>query len=165
MRYLKDLLLTDRFFIKGHINTGGQRLSTFLNSTSKRLLEMEEVTLVKLDGEERVLSAWMQVRVDEIILAHEMEAAGDEGLRLLAERGRREEIAVTAHFSSNAPLQLLGKVSKRAIDCNSPRPHDFIVVLEPKLRGLTGKLAHEYAVFENLPYVIVNKNRLAFIFQ
>lgn len=163
MKYLKDLLLTDRFFIRGHIKTGGQRLSTFLNNTSKRFLEMEEVTVVKHDGNERVVTAWMRVRVDEIILAHEMEVSGDEGLRMLAERGR-DEIAVTASFSCNTPLQLSGRVSRRAIDCDSPRHHDFIVVVEPKLRGLTGKALHKHAAFENLPYVIVNRNRLAFIF-
>ena len=164
MKYLKDLLFTDTFLIKGHVNTGGQRLSTFLNSTRKRFLEMEEATLIKHDGGDRVLTEWMLIRVDDILLAHELEVTGDEGLRLLGERAR-DEIAITAHFSGNLSLQLSGKARKRAIDSDTLRHHDFVVVVDPVLQGFTLERAPEYAVFENLPYVIVNRNRIAFIFR
>lgn len=164
MRFLKDLLFTDLFLIKGHANTGGQRLSTFLNKTPKRFLEMEEATLIKHDGSDRFFSPWMQVRVNDIIFAHEMEVTGDEGLRLLAER-EKDSIEITAYFSGITPLQLSGKVRKRALDSEALNDHDFIVMIEPILQGLTLNPAQEYAIVENLPYVILNKNRLAFIFQ
>jgi hypothetical protein len=164
MRYLKDLLVTDMFLIKGHANTGNQRLSTFLSNTRKRFLEMDEVILIKHDGGERVLTPWMLVRIDDIILAHEIEEAGDEGLRGLAER-EGDKIAVTTHFKGNALLQLSGKVRKRAINSDTLRHHDFIVVVEPKIRGLTVNGAREYTLLENPSYVIVNRNRIAFIFQ
>lgn len=152
------------FFIKGHANTGGQRLSTFLNNTRKRFLEMDEVTSIKLDGGERMLIPWMLVRMDDIILAHEIEEAGDEGLKVLAERDR-DNIAVTTHFNGNTSIQLSGKVRKRVINSEPLRNHDFIVVVEPKLQGLPVNAAPEYAVLENMSYVIVNRNRIAFIFQ
>jgi hypothetical protein len=164
MRYLKDLLFTDEFLIKGHINTGGQRLSTFLNRTRKRFLGMEDATLIKHDGGDRIMTEWMLVRVDDILLAYEREDTGDEGLRILGER-ERDEIAIIAHFSGNTSLQLSGKVRKRALDSETLRHHDFVVALDPVLRGFTARLPREYAVFENLPYVIVNRNRIAFIFR
>jgi hypothetical protein len=164
MKYLKDLLFTDRFLIKGHVNTGGQRLSTFLNNTRKRFVEMEEVTLIRHDGGERIPTPWMLVRVDDILLAHEIEEAGDEGLRVLAER-EENKIAVTAYFNSNASLQLSGKVRKHAMNSDALRHSNFIVVVEPKLRGLTFKADREYAMLENLSYAIVNKDRLAFILK
>lgn len=162
MRYLKDLLLTDTFLLRGHLKTGDQRLSTFLNTTPKRFLEMDEVTVVNRARGEHVLIARMLLHVEEILIAHEMEDTGDEGLKLLAER-EKDEVGVTAYFGGAVPLQLSGKVSKRAIERDVSARHDFIVVVEPKLREFGGKAAHEYAVLEDLPYMIANRNRLAFI--
>jgi hypothetical protein len=163
MRYLKHLLLTDTFLMKGHINTGGQRLSSFLSSVPKRFLEMNEVTLVNHIQGECFTTPWMLVRVDEIVLAHELEVAGDEVLRLLAGQDR-DNIAVTAHFGGTAPFQVSGKVSKRAIERDTPAgDRDFIVIVEPELRGLMGKPAHGFATFQELPYVIANRSRIAFI--
>ncbi len=164
MKYLKDLLFTDTFLIKGHVNTGGQRLSTFLNGTRKPFLEVEEATLIDHDGGDRVTTGWMLVRVDDILLAHEMEVTGDEGLRLLGER-EREEIAITAHFSGKIALQISGRVRKRALDADAPPIHDFIVVVDPVFKGLALNPGSEYAVFGDLPYVIVNRSRIAFILR
>jgi hypothetical protein len=162
MRYLKDLLLTDTFLLKGHLKTGDRRLSTFLNTTARRFLEMDEVTVVDHSRGERVLIARMLVRVEEILLAYETEDTGDEGLKLLAER-EKDEVVVNAHFGGALPLQFSGKVSKRAVERDVSASHDFIVVVEPKLREIPRKAAHEYAIFEDLPYVIANRGRLAFI--
>jgi hypothetical protein len=164
MRYLKDLLFTDTFLIKGHINTGGQRLSSYLNSTRKRFLEMEEATLLRHDGGDSVQTDWMLVSVDDILLAHEMEDTGDEVMRHLAE-GVRDEMAITALFSGNLSLQLSGKARKRIIDSDAIRDHDFVVVMDPILQGFTARPAPEYAVLENLSYIIANKKRIAFIFR
>jgi hypothetical protein len=162
MKYVKDLLLTDTSLLKGHLKTGDQRLSTFLNTTPKRFLEMDKVTVVNHARGERVLIAQMLVRVEEILLAHEMEETGDEGLKLLAER-EKDEVAVTAHFGGSMPLQISGKVGKRAIERDISVRHDFIVVVEPKVRELPAKAANEYTILENLPYVIANRGRVAFI--
>jgi hypothetical protein len=163
MRFLKDLIFTDTFLIKGHANMGGQRLSTFLNSTRKRFLEMEEATILKHDGSSRIAAEWLQVRVNDILFAHELEDSGDEGLRHLSKRN--DDIEVTAHFSGSLPVQLSGKVRKRALDSDTLRNNDFIVVVEPRIEGLAISALPEYAFIENLPYAIVNKNRLELIFR
>lgn len=162
MRFFKDCLFTDMFLIKGHVNTGGQRLSTFLNGARKRFLDVEEATLIRHDGSGRTQAAWAQVRTDQILFAHELEDSGDEGLRLLANR-ERDEIEVTAYFDGNHPLHLSGKVRKHSLEVNTPRGHDFIVVLEPRFEGLSIPSAPEFAVFKNLHYAIVNRNRLTLI--
>jgi hypothetical protein len=162
MRYLKDLLITDNFLIKGHASTGGQRLSTFLNNNRKPFLEMDEVTLIGHDSDESVLVPWMLVRTDSILLAHEIGEAGDEGLKGLAEQ-ETDKVTVTVHFNGRTPLQLAGKVRKRALNSEASGHHDFIVVVEAKLQGLNFQTTPEYAVFGNLSYVIMNRNRVAFI--
>jgi hypothetical protein len=163
MRYLKDLLFTDTYLIKGHINTGGQRLSTFLNNTRKCFLEMEEATLIKHIGGKSVQAGHILISIDDILLAHEMEITGDEGMRQLGDRAR-DEMAITAHFSGDIPLQLSGKVRKRAMDADMPRDHDFLVFLQPVLQGLTAKLAPEFSILENPAYVIANRKRISYIF-
>ncbi|MBZ5498644.1 MAG: hypothetical protein LAP85_19790 [Acidobacteriia bacterium] len=164
MKYIKDLLLTDTFLIKGHLNTGGQRLSTYLNSTPRSFLEVEKAILVNHVQREDAETARILVRVDEIMLAHEMETTGDESLRLLAEP-EKDLLAIAAHTGGMTPLKLSGKVSRRAIERDTPTCHDFVIVIEPKLRGLTDKAAQICAVFDGLPFVIANRNRLAIIFR
>jgi hypothetical protein len=161
MIYLKDLILTDAFLIKGHINTAGQRLSTFLNNFHKRFLEVEEATVRDQVQDTSFTTARMLLRVEEILLAHEREDIGDEVLRHLAEE-ERDDIPVTIQFNGVVRFQLLGKMKKRAVERDSSGQHDFLVVVEPKLLGLTSK-ALDY--FEDLPYLIVNKSRIAHIVE
>jgi hypothetical protein len=164
MRYRKDRLVTDRFLLKGHANTGNHRLSTFLNNSRKHFLEMDDVTLIKHDGSENFTAEWMLVHMDDIILAHEIEETGDEGLKGLSER-QKDEISVTVHFDGNSSLRLSGKVRKSTLNISGSRPHDFIVMVEPEIRGLPIAEIPEYGIFENLSYVIVNRKRIAFITQ
>jgi hypothetical protein len=163
MRYLKDILFTDTYLIKGHIHTGGQRLSTFLNTTRKRFLEMEEATCIKHSSGEAAQAGEMLISIDDILLAHEMEVTGDEAMRQLGDRVR-DEMPITLHFSGDIPLEISGKVRKRAIDTDVLRDHDFVVVLQPVLRGLTAKPAPEYSILEDPSYLIANRKRIAYIF-
>jgi hypothetical protein len=162
MRYLKDLLFTDQYLIKGHAHTGGQRISTFLNNTRKRFLEIEEATLIKHNGGDRLQMEWMLLRVNDILFAYEMEQTGDAGLRNIAARDK-PEMAVTIHLKWDPPIQLLGMVRKRAMDSDRLLNHDFIVMAKPALRGFIANPAPEYALLENVPYLIVNRDRIAFI--
>ena len=164
MRFLKDVLYTDTFLIKGHADTGERRLSSFLNNTRKRFIEVEEATLFRHDGGERIPSSRMDVNIRDILFAHESEDTGDEVLRNLAKQ-KRDEIGMTAYFSSTTPLQLSGRIHKSAFDSDPQRRHDFIVVVQPEFQGLPGNTTSEYELLRNLDYVIVNRDRLAFIFQ
>jgi hypothetical protein len=163
MRYLKDLLFTDTHLIKGHVHTGGQRLSTFLNTTRKRFLEMEEATLTKHSGGNTTQAGKILIAIDDILLAHEMEVTGDEMMRQLGDRAR-DEMAITAHFSGDIPLQLSGNVRKRALDADVLRDHDFVVVLQPVIQGISAKPSPEYSFLDNPAYVIANRKRIAFVF-
>ena len=164
MRFLKDVLYTNTFLIKGHVNTGEERLSSFLNNTRKRFIEVEEATLLRHDGDDLIPASRMQVNVRDIFFAHESEDTGDEVLRNLAQQ-QRDEISITAYFSSSTPLQLSGRIHKRALDSNPDRQQDFIVVVQPEFQGLPLEAASEYGLFRDLHYVIVNRNRITFLFQ
>ncbi len=159
MLYLKDLILTELFLLKGHINTGDHRLSSFLNGIPKRFLEMHEVTATDVVHGVRSMHPRILLRIEEIIFAHELAETGDESLRELAER-EKDEVTVTARFSGATPWILSGRVSRRAIERDTSGQHEFVVFVEPKFEGLssTGQNA-----FKDLPYVIANRRRIALI--
>jgi hypothetical protein len=162
MRYLKDLLLTDTYLLRGHVNTGGQRLSTFLNTTPKRYVEMNEATLLCRNSAGPVAIRRLQVRIDEILLAHEMDEAGDETLRILAERAK-DEAQLAIHFGGPLPLEVAGKASRRVVEREAAGVHDFMVIIDPAIRGLPDWAAHESALLNGLPYLIANRGRMALI--
>src|SRR5512138_517279 len=134
MRYLKDLVCTDKYLIKGHVKTGSQRLSTFLNNTRRRFLEMEEATLIKHDDGETIQASLLSIRVNDILFAYEMEETGDEGLRHLGLRNKAE-VATTIHLRADIPLEVSGMVRRRAMDSDALRKHDFFVMMNPTLKG------------------------------
>jgi hypothetical protein len=159
MKYLKDILVTDTFLLRGHVNSGGQRLSTLLNTTPKRHVEMEEVTLFARERPGTTLIGRMLVRVEEILLAYEMDESGDKAMKILAERDR-DEVPVTIYFGGAAPIQIDGKASRRVVDRAVAGAPDFLVLLEPAISGMAGMTADE-GEFSSLPYVIVNRARSA----
>jgi hypothetical protein len=161
MMYLKDMVFTEAFLLKGHINTGTQRLSSYLNSLPKRFLEIDEATVTDHLRGARFTSARMLLRVEEIILAHELSEAGDENLKLLAAQ-ERDEITITARFSGANQLAVSGRASRRALEHDAPGQHEFIVLVEPRFEGLT-RLAQD--AFKDLPYVIANRSRIAFVWD
>jgi hypothetical protein len=164
MRFLKDLLFTDKYLIKGHVKTGGQRLSTFLNNTRKRFLEMEEATLTKHDGSDRISSESVLVKISDVLFAHEMEETGDEVLRNLGVRDR-DELLVHFHLSSDASMQISGMVRQRTLDSDIFRKHDFIVMMRPALKGFAANPAPEFDLLNKASYLIVNLDRISIIFQ
>ena len=93
-----------------------------------------------------------------------MEDTGDGILRNLADRSR-DEIRITAYFNVPIPLQISGKAHNRIFDPVSSSHNDFIVLTEPEFQGLAANKAPEYAMLIKLPYAIVNRNRLAFLFH
>ena len=161
MMYLKDLVLTDTFLLKGHINTGSQRLSSFLNSIPKRFLEMNEVTVTDYVRGVRFTNSRMLLRVEDVLLAHELVETGDESLRFLAAQ-ERDEVTVTARFGGATSLIVSGRVSRRTLEHDTPGQHEFIVLVEPSLEGLT---TIPQDAFKDLPYVIANRGRIALIYE
>ncbi len=157
--YLNDLILTDTFLLKGHISTGSQRLSSFLNNFPKRFLEMDQVTATDLARGERFTNSRMLLRVEGIVLAHELPEPGREGVHLLAGQ-ERDEATVTIRFCGSLPFRAVATVSRRALEHDEPGQHEFIVLLKPRLEGLTGAAQD---AFEDLPYVIANRSRIALV--
>jgi len=162
MRYLKDLLFTDRYLIKGHVPTGRQRLSTFLNSNRKRFLEAEEAFLIQHDAGDRIQTGLAMVRINDILFAYEMEESGDEGLRTLGGQDKAA-VAVHLHLESEIRISLTGLVRKRALNSDAVRRNDFMVLVNPRFQEILPQAGPEYALLQSAPYLIVNRDRISIL--
>ncbi len=164
MIFMKDHLCTDTYLVRGHVTTGEHRLSTFLNKMPRQFLDVEAATLIRHCGGERMHVPEMKMHMREILFAYETENTGDDVLRSLAESAGNK-VCVTAQFSGIMPLQITGKVYCRVLDSMARQPHGFIVMMEPVLRGFAENPGPEYDTVRNMPYAILNTNRIAFLYR
>lgn len=165
MEYVKDLFLTDSFLIKGYVKTGGRRLSTWLNNYKARFIEVHDATLVGVNQGDRIVTARAMINVDEILLANELiDSAGDHSLRALAD-GDKDRALVNLYFGGKLPLEVSGKMLKRAYNRTDLGEQDFLVVTEPSVEGLNAKKQREFAVLKRAAYLIVNRKRIAYVFD
>ncbi len=160
MRYVKDLLVTDDFLIRGHVATGGRRLTDFLNATPRAFLEVDEATIVRHRGGAPDGPGAALVKVDEVLLAHELvEAGGDEGLRALAADADRELTGIRLELACRSGLSVTGRVGRRLFaDLGANR---FIVVDSPEVAGFFGLAGGVPGPIRDLRYLIVNRTRVA----
>ena len=66
---ISDLLLTDSFLIKGQIENKYTRLSQLLDEYRRYFIRVRDATLVDLNTRERILTPYVHVNVDEVLLA------------------------------------------------------------------------------------------------
>lgn len=165
MEYVKDLLLTDSFLVKGHVQTGGRRLSNWLNHQEKEFIEVSDATLIGVTQGDRIVTARAMISLREVLVAHELiEAAGDETMRALS-KVDDERALVNLYFSGRLPLEVSGKMLKRAYNRKDLGSQRFLVVTDPSVEGLAGKKAREFAVIKRAPYLIVNRDRIGYVFD
>lgn len=165
MEYVKDLFLTDSFLIKGYVKTGGRRLTTYLNSHAYRFIEVHDATMIGVSKGDRIVTARAMVHMREIILAHELiESAGDEILKRVSEPDQ-DRALVNLYFAGALPLEVSGKMLRRAYNRTDLGSQEFIVVTEPQVEGLNDKKPREFQLIEKAPYLIVNRDRIAYVFD
>lgn len=161
MRYFKDYFLTDDFFIRGHVPTGGGRLSALLNRPHKQFVEVEDATCIQ--APDRCLHAERAVlRIDEILMAYEASEAGDCGLRALAGHAS-ERIEVAVHVSGRAQLEVRGKLRRSLYEREDLGLRRFIVLTEPHILWYDGAADLMRWFPDKLAYVILNLGRASLI--
>ena len=165
MEYVKDLFLTESFLVKGYVKTGGRRLTTYLNNLKSSFLEVHDATLIGIQKGDRIVTARAMICVAEILLANELiEAAGDHMMKQLAEP-EKDRAVVNLSFSGKLPIEVTGKMQSKAYNRNDLGAQDFLVVTEPSIDGLGSRKSREFSVLKRAPYVIVNRRRLAYVFD
>jgi hypothetical protein len=162
--FVEDLFLTDAFMIKGRLANKCHRLSKMLEDVERRFVTIEDAMLVALRGNEVVRTPRVLVNTDEIVLAHELvDIAGDQQQRILA--ANEKSIKIRAFYSGSVQIEVAGNVEAGAYEPSRGPGRRYFIMQNPKIRGLRYEQCPELALLQKLSYAIVQKHKLAYIYD
>jgi hypothetical protein len=155
MDLVTHFFLTPRFLVKGRVRTGESRLSTFLNSFTRPFLGVEDVTLLDVARPERTSVKTLELRVEDVVLAHEfLDLAGDQHQRALARMQEESREVHTFYLREPTGCELFGRV--RGDVLATALQGGFCVVTDAEIRGLEEAVGAEFEKIRKLPYAILN---------
>ena len=161
---VSDLLLTDSFLIKGNIENKSTRLSQLLDEHRRYFLKVRDATLVDLNSCERIQTPLLHVNVDEILLAHEfLDSGGDQHLRELARDNHLHRVRVL--YTGSLNVEFAGEVRPGCYEADDRATRRFFVMRNPVLRGFNERGDDDLKLLTKLPYAILNKLRLSYIYD
>ncbi len=161
---VEDLFLTDSFLIKGRIARKYHRLTKVLEDAERTFLQIEDATMLSLRGPEVIRTPSVLVNREEIIFAHELiDTASDDSLRRLAANDK--PVRIRAFYNGAIQIELAGKIEAQAYEPTHGGRRWYFVMEEPKIRGLNLEANAELDILKALPYVIVRKDKLAYIYD
>lgn len=161
---VSDLLLTECFLIKGNVENKYTRLSQVLDEHRKYFLRVRDATLVDVKSCQRIQTPLLHVNIDEIILAHEyLDEAGDEYARMLATDHELHRVRV--FYTGGLNIELAGYLRPGAYEADDHITRRFCILRKPVLRGLDDRGDEDLKSLSRLPYFILNKLRLSYIYD
>lgn len=161
---VSDLLLTDCFLIKGNVEHKYTRLSQVLDEHRKYFVRVREATLIDLKSLQRIQTPLVHVNLEEIVLAHEfLDEAGDEYARMLATDNELHRVRV--FYTGGLNIELAGYLRPGAYEADDHITRRFCVLRKPVLRGFDDRGDEELKVLTRLPYFIINKLRLSYVYD
>ena len=161
-----DLFLTDAFLIKGNVENKYTRLSKLLDEHRRYFLKIRDVTLIDLNSHERIRTPLLHMNVDEVLMAHEfLDEAGDQMRADLARDQPDMLQKVRVFYTGNLNVEVAGTIRPGAYEVNDRAPRRFFVMRDPKLRGFRDNGDDELKQMLDLPYAILNKARLSYVYD
>ena len=161
---VSDLVLTDSFLIKGNIENKYTRLSQVLDETRRYFLKVRDATLVDLNSCERINTPLLHVNVDEILLAHEfLDSGGDPSQRELAKNQSLHRVRV--FYTGSLNVELGGEVRPGSYEAEDRNSRRFFIMRNPTVRGFNDKGDPDLKLLTKLPYAILNKLRLSYVYD
>ena len=162
---VSDLFLTDSFLIKGQVENKYTRLSQLLDEYRKFHLKIRNATLVDLGTQDRIQTPLLHINVDEIILAHEfLDNAGDPLAAQLADDSDNDH-RVRVFYTGNLNVEISGNVRPNSYEAGDRATRRFFVMKEPEVRGLNFRGDQDLKLLKDLPYAILNKSRVSYIYD
>lgn len=161
-----DLFLTDAFLIKGNVENKYTRLSKLLDEHRRYFLKIRDVTLIDLNSRERINTPLLHMNVDEVLLAHEfLDEAGDHTRADMAKDQEGSLQKVRVFYTGNLNVEVAGSIQPGAYEINDRATRRFFVMRGPQLRGFRDNGDKELKQLLDLPYAILNKARLSYVYD
>ena len=162
---VSDLLLTDAFLIKGQVENKYTRLSQLLDEYRKFFIKVRDATLIDLRSRDRIQTPLLHVNLDEVLLAHELiETAGDPHAAALTHEGVRYQ-RVRTFYTGNLNVEIAGEVRPGCYEIDDRSTRRFFVMRSPEVRGMNLDGDRDLGLLQGLPYVILNKTRLSYVYD
>lgn len=161
---VSDLFLTDSFLIKGEVERKYDRLSQVLDEHRKYFLRIRNATLVDLNTCDRITTPLLHVNMDEILLAHEfLDSASDNTAAGIYKNVETSKVRV--FFTGHMNVEVGGDVRPGSYEVDDRATRRFFVMRNPIVRGFNTRDDKDLAQLIDLPYLIVNKTRLSYIYD
>ncbi len=161
-----DLFLTDAFLIKGNVENKYTRLSKLLDEHRKTFVRVRDVTLIDLKSRERIQTPLLHMNVDEILMAHEyLDEAGDHARAELAREQEGTLQRVRVFYTGNLNVEIAGSIRPGSYEVSDKATRRFFVMRDPKMRGFKDKGDKDLKQLIEMPYAILNKARLSYIYD
>ncbi len=161
---VSDLFLTDSFLIKGEVERKYDRLSQVLDEHRKYFLKIRNATLVDLNTCDRITTPLLHVNMDEILLAHEfLDSAADSQVQAMYKQVDFAKIRV--FFTGHLNVEVGGEVRPGSYEVDDRATRRFFVMRGPAVRGFNAREDKDLAQLLELPYLIINKTRLSYIYD
>ena len=161
---VSDLFLTDSFLIKGEVERKYARLSQMLDEYRKYFLKIRNATLIDLNTADRIQTPLLHINMDEILLAHEfLDVAGDPNQAQLSKDQRMNKLRV--FFTGHLNIEVGGEARPGSYECDDRATRRFFVMRNPAVRGFNTREDQDLALLLKLPYAIINKTRLSYIYD
>ncbi len=161
---VSDLLLTDSFLIKGNVENKYTRLSTILDEYRRYFIKVRDATLIDLNSCERITTPLLHVNVDEVLLGHEfLDSGGDQHLRELAKNQSLHRVRV--FYTGSLNVEFGGEVRPGSYEADDRSSRRFFIMRNPVIRGFNDKGDPDLKLLQKMPYAILNKLRLSYIYD
>lgn len=163
MEIIQDVILTDSFLMLGTIANKYRRLSQLLDHYQKLFVPLVDVTMYDHADGEQIHVSDVLVNLDEVIFAHEfVDSGGDIFQKNMCVDGEKTEIR--SFYNGRINLELRGYVRQQAYEINKFN-NGFFVMEQPQIKGLPGEVPAVTRLVQELPYIIVQKKRISYVFD
>lgn len=163
---VEDLVLTDAFLIKGRVDGKFARLVNVLNSWKKDFLVVSSALMIDLRRGEEIRTPRVHVHTGELVLAHELvDGAGDYYQKMLSDGSEPDRTRIRTFCHGQISLELAGWIRPGAYEGQAAKEQRFFVMENCTVRGLDLDVSPELAILTKLPYAIVNRCRIAYLYD
>ena len=146
------------------LDAGDLRLSQVLDEHRKFFIKVRNATLIDLNTCDRIQTPLLHVNTDEILVAHEfLDQAGDAQLAQL--NRDHKLVKVRVFFTGHLNVEVGGECRPGAYEADDRMTRRFFVMRNPAVRGFNAKDDTDLKLLYKLPYVIVNKARLSYVYD
>ena len=161
-----DVFLTDAFLIKGTVEGKYTRLSKLVDEHGRSFLKVRDVTLIDLNSRDRIKTPLLHMNMNQVLMAHEFIDEAGDGMRAeMAREGRGDLQKVRVFYTGGLNIELCGMIRPQAYENSDSATRKYFVMRDANLRGFKHNGDPELQAIIDLPYVILNKERLSYVYD